>query len=111
MEGWALKRGERPYKIVVATRKEKGEGLQNLHFYAKIKENGFVDCFLIFDYGHKKSTRQAKDFPVDQFEYFLQGVQQRCPLPCRLIDGEEEEGMAYTMWENFFGVDNNILAG
>ncbi|KAB2954149.1 hypothetical protein F9B85_00130 [Heliorestis acidaminivorans] len=111
MEEWTLKTGERPYRIIIALNDGTKEGLESLHFFSKIKENDMIDCYIVFDYGEKKSTRQAKDFPLDQIEFFIEGIKKRCPLRCQQINGDEEEELAFEVWEHFFGRNNKVLAG
>ncbi|MTV50709.1 hypothetical protein GJ688_17380 [Heliobacillus mobilis] len=110
MEEWALQAGERPYRILTAVNEGSPENLKKMDFYSKIKENGLIDCLLIFDYGDRKAIRQARDFPPDQFEHFLQGLESRCPLPTQIVDGTVEEERAVSIWESFIGVRTDIAA-
>lgn len=111
MEEWVLHPGEKPYRILITPDGESFEGLRGMRVYSKIKENGLIDCVLIYDYDERRAVRQARDFPPDQFEHFINGVQRRCPLTCQITDGIQEERLAISLWESFVGSRLAIAAG
>lgn len=95
--------GEKPYRILTTVAGVAGTDLKEVNFFTKMNADGLIDCLLVFDYGDRQTVRKARDFPPDQFVHFFQGVQQRCPLPFKIIDGQTEPELATSMWEAFVG--------
>lgn len=110
MVGFDLKGGDRLYKILLANGGPGHDGLLSINFFSKKNARGLIDCLLIYEYNDRQAVRKAKDFPPDQFEHFIAGVESRSSLPCRLIDGARDGAAALQAWHDFFHGDQRPAA-
>lgn len=107
METLNLNTGEKIYKLLVADGGPGPDGLLKIRFFSKLNLQDTIDCYLVYDYLDRRAVRKAKAFPKDQFEQFLNGVQSRSTLPCRIIDGQVESKEAAKIWSEFI-VDQSV---